>query len=42
MFRITAQTCLAFTLAEVLIMAAMNIENARVASDATSETRPQY
>jgi hypothetical protein len=34
MFRITAETCRAFTLAEVLILAAMNMENARVASEA--------
>jgi hypothetical protein len=30
MFRITAETCRAFTLAEVLILAAMNLESARV------------
>jgi hypothetical protein len=35
MFRITTQTCRAFTLTEVLIMAAMNMENARLASDVT-------
>jgi len=30
MFRITAETCHAFTLGELLIMAAMNIESVRV------------
>jgi hypothetical protein len=30
MFRITAETCHAFTLAEVLILAAINLESARV------------
>jgi hypothetical protein len=34
MFRITAETCCAFTFAEVLIMAAMNLENARAGSEA--------
>jgi hypothetical protein len=29
MFRITTETCRAFTFAEVLIMAAMNMEDAR-------------
>jgi hypothetical protein len=33
MFRITAETCRAFTLAEVLILAAMNMENVRLASE---------
>jgi hypothetical protein len=41
MFRITAETCRAFTLAEVLIMAAMNVvtsglqssENAKIGGD---------
>jgi hypothetical protein len=33
MFRITARTCHAFTFGEVLIRAAMNVENARVSSD---------
>ena len=32
MFRITAETCRAFTLAEVLILAAMNVETMHVAS----------
>jgi hypothetical protein len=32
MFQITAETCRAFTFAEVLIMAAMNVESARVSS----------
>jgi len=36
MFRITAETCRAFTLAEVLILAAMNVESVRVASGAAS------
>jgi hypothetical protein len=34
MFRITTETCRAFTFAEVLIMAAMNLETARSASEA--------
>jgi len=29
MFRIAAKTCQAFTLAEILIMAAMNVESSR-------------
>jgi hypothetical protein len=33
MFRITAETCHAFTLAEVLILVAMNMESARLASE---------
>ncbi|HME37070.1 MAG TPA: hypothetical protein VKF84_17690 [Candidatus Sulfotelmatobacter sp.] len=32
MFRITAETCHAFTLAEILILVAMNVENNRLAS----------
>jgi hypothetical protein len=32
MFRITAKTCRAFTLAEILIMAALNVETGRPAS----------
>lgn len=32
MFRITNKTCSAFTLFEVLIMAAMNVENMRLVS----------
>jgi hypothetical protein len=32
MFRITTRTCGTFTLAEVLIMAAMNLETSRMAS----------
>ena len=32
MFRITAETCRAFTLAEALILAAMNVETMHVAS----------
>ena len=30
MFQITAETCRAFTFAEVLIMAAMNVESVRL------------
>jgi hypothetical protein len=30
MFRITADTCRAFTLAEILILAAINVESARL------------
>ena len=33
MFQITADTCRAFTFAEVLIMAAMNVETLRVSSE---------
>ena len=33
MFQITAETCRAFTFAEVLIMAAMNIESVRLRSE---------
>lgn len=33
MFRITSETCHAFTLAEVLILAAMNVESARLNSE---------
>jgi hypothetical protein len=33
MFQITAETCRAFTFAEVLIIAAMNVESARVSSE---------
>ena len=36
MFRITTETCRAFTWAEVLIMAAMNMEDAREASEVAS------
>jgi len=32
MFQITAETCRAFTFAEVLIMAAMNVESVRLSS----------
>jgi hypothetical protein len=32
MFNISAKTCRSFTLAEVLIMAAMNVETIRLAS----------
>jgi hypothetical protein len=32
MFQITAETCHAFTFAEVLIMAAMNVESVRLSS----------
>lgn len=33
MFRITSETCHAFTLAEVLILAAMNLESVRLNSE---------
>ena len=33
MFQITAETCRAFTFEEVLIIAAMNVESARVSSE---------
>jgi hypothetical protein len=33
MFQITAKTCLAFRFAEVLIMAAMNVESVRLRSE---------
>jgi len=33
MFQITAETCRAFTFAEVLIMAAMNVESIRLRSE---------
>ncbi len=33
MFQITATTCCAFTFAEVLIMAAMNVESVRLDSE---------
>jgi len=33
MFQITAETCRAFTFAEVLIMAAMNVESVRLNSE---------
>jgi hypothetical protein len=33
MFQITAATCRAFTFAEVLIMAAMNVESVRLNSE---------
>jgi hypothetical protein len=42
MFRITIETCRTFTFAEVLIIAAMNIENARVTSGAATRISPQY
>lgn len=35
MFRITTETCRAFTFAEVLIMAAANIEDGRAAESAS-------
>jgi hypothetical protein len=37
MFRITPETCRTFTFAEVLIMAAMNMEDARVTREAGSD-----
>jgi hypothetical protein len=33
MFRITSETCRAFTLQEILILAAMNVESTRLAAD---------
>ena len=33
MFRITSETCRAFTLAEVLILAAMNMESTRLTAE---------
>ena len=36
MFRITAETCRAFTFAEILILAAMNLENIRLAPEVVS------
>jgi len=33
MFRITSETCHAFTLAEVLILAAINLESTRLAAE---------
>ena len=43
MFRITSETCRAFTLAEVLILAAMNMESTRLATEcrAGSKTAAQ-
>ncbi len=38
MFQITAETCRAFTFAEVLIMAAINVESIRLRSE--SSCRP--
>ena len=38
MFRITAETCNAFTLAEVLIMAATNIESNRLSCEGRVRT----
>ena len=37
MFRITTETCRTFAFAEVLIMAAMNMEDARVTRDTGSD-----
>jgi len=39
MFRITSETCRAFTFAEVLILAAMNMESTRLAAD--GQARPK-
>ena len=39
MFRITSETCHAFTLAEVLILAAMNLESIRLAAE--GQVRPK-
>lgn len=38
MFRITAETCRRFTLGEVLIMAAMNVAPALIATDKSERT----
>lgn len=38
MFRITAETCRRFTLAEVLIMAAINVAPAPIATDRGEST----
>ena len=38
MFRITAETCRRFTLAEVLMMAAMNVAPALIATDKGDRT----
>jgi hypothetical protein len=37
MFRITPETCRTFTFTEVLIMAAMNMEDARVTRETGSD-----
>jgi hypothetical protein len=39
MFRIASETCHAFTLAEVLILAAMNIESTRVVAEGQARPR---
>ena len=39
MFQITAATCHAFTFAEVLIMAAMNVESVRLSSEGRVRTK---
>jgi hypothetical protein len=39
MSRITAETCRAFTLQEILILAAMNVESTRLAAD--GQARPK-
>lgn len=43
MFRITTETCRTFTFAELLIMAVMNVENARLSPEDASrlEISPQ-
>jgi hypothetical protein len=38
MFRITAETCRRFTLAEVFILAAMNVAPALIATDKSERT----
>jgi len=38
MFRITAETCRRFTLAEVLILAAVNLESARLGCEGSVRT----
>ena len=39
MFRITSETCHAFTLAEVLILAAMNMESTRLVAEGQARPR---
>jgi hypothetical protein len=47
MFRITAETCRSFTFAEILILAAMNVETIRMGSEGsvrpkTTATQREY
>ena len=39
MFRITAETCHAFTFAEVLLLAAMNMESTLLAAESQSRSK---